>query len=171
MRRMALAQVDDEGGDDAQVGRPRAATSELAQRPEVAHWFANLGHGNPKIYYNIIPREESSNLAELFVQLQGYDPKDTPAMIETLRQSLSNYPNAHIVVKEFENGPPIAAPIAVKLFGSDIDTLRRLSATVEQILAEHPGTRDIDNPVKVARTDLKLVVDSEEAGLLGVAAV
>ena len=31
---MALAQVDDEGGDDAQVGRPRAATSELAQRPD-----------------------------------------------------------------------------------------------------------------------------------------
>ncbi len=149
----------------------RFVEDKLAERPEVAHWFANLGHGNPKIYYNIIPKEEASNLAELFVQLHRYHPKRTPLMLEELRADLADYPNARIVVKEFENGPPIAAPIAVRVLGPDLDTLRRLTTTVEQLVREHPGTRDIDNPVKVARTDLKLVVDSEKANLLGVAAV
>ena len=140
----------------------------LGEMDEVEHWFANLGHGNPKIYYNILPREESTNLAELFVQLKDYHPVRTPKLLEQLRTRLQDIPNARIVLKEFENGPPIAAPIAIRVLGPDLSKLRRLATTVEQIISETPGTRDVDNPLKVARTDLKLKVNSEKARLLGV---
>lgn len=146
----------------------RAVEVMLEDYEEVEHWFANLGHGNPKIYYNIIPREESTNLAQLFVQLKSYHPVRTPAMLDEFRTRLQDVPNARIVLKEFENGPPIAAPIAIRLLGPDLDKLRRLASTVEQIMIDTPGTRDVDNPLKVARTDLKLRIDSEKARLLGV---
>ena len=46
----------------------RFVEDELKQHEEIEFWFSNLGKGNPKIYYNIIPAEQSSNLAEVYAQ-------------------------------------------------------------------------------------------------------
>ena len=149
----------------------RFVEDELKQQEEIEFWFSNLGKGNPKIYYNIIPAEQSSNLAEVYAQVKHYDPDATPAFIDGLRAKLREYPNARIVVKEFENGPPIDAPIAIRVLGSDLDVLKRLSAEVEGIIKAVPGSRDVDNPLRLDRTDLKLRLDAEKAALLGVPSV
>ena len=83
--------------------------------PEVKSWFANLGHGNPQIYYNHIVRKDAPNYAEVFVQLKEYDTRATPRELDELRAQLERYPAARIYVKEFVNGPPISAPIAVRV--------------------------------------------------------
>ena len=145
--------------------------AKLEKMPEVKTYLSNLGKGNPKIFYNIIPREESSNLAEILVLLKSYDTRRTPARLEELRTALSGISNARILVKEFENGPPVAAPIAIRVTGDDIETLNALALRVESTIKATPGTRNVDNPTRVARTDLKLVVDSEKLGLLGVPTV
>ncbi len=146
----------------------RFVEDELKSREEIELWFSNLGKGNPKVYYNIIPQEQASNLAEVYAQVKHYDPDDTPVFIDSLRAEFAQYPNARIVIKEFENGPPIDAPIAIRVLGSDLDVLKRLAGEVENIIKATPGTRDIDNPLKLDRTDLKLQLDAEKAGLLGV---
>lgn len=144
---------------------------ELAGLPEVKAWFANLGHGNPTVYYNVVAHENAVNYAEVFVQLRSYDTRRTPQLLEQLRARLATYPGAHLRVKEFVNGPYIKAPISVRILGPDLDTLRRLAAGVERVIAATPGTRDVDNALRVARTNLRLAVDTQRAGLLGVAAV
>ncbi|MCP5476104.1 MAG: efflux RND transporter permease subunit [Rhodanobacteraceae bacterium] len=149
----------------------RFVEERLASHDEIEFWFSNLGKGNPKIYYNIIPAEQSSNLAEVYVQVKKYDPDLTPAFIDRLRGELREYANAHIVIKEFENGPPIDAPIAIRVLGSELGPLKALAAEVEGIISSVPGTRDVDNPLRLDRTDLKLNLDSEKAALLGVPSV
>jgi multidrug efflux pump subunit AcrB len=149
----------------------RFVESELSRAEEIDFWFSNLGKGNPKVYYNIIPAEQSSNLAEVYAQVKEYDPDTTPEFIDSLRARLREYPNARIVVKEFENGPPIDAPIAIRVLGSDLDVLKRLAAEVESIIKAVPGSRDVDNPLRLDRTDLKLKLDAEKAALLGVPSV
>jgi multidrug efflux pump subunit AcrB len=149
----------------------RFVEAKLAQMPQVKSWFANLGHGNPQIYYNHIVRNDSPNYAEVFVQLHEYNTRHTPALLEQLRTSLSGYPTARIYVKEFVNGPPITAPIAVRIIGSDLGTIERLAAQVEKLIKEIPGTRDTLNPLKVSRTNLKLAMDSQKASMLGVPTV
>jgi len=149
----------------------RFVESELKKMPEVKSWFANMGHGNPQIYYNHIVRKDSPNYAEVFVQLKDYDTRDTPRQLDRLRARLDHYPNARIYVKEFVNGPPITAPIAVRVVGRDLDAIEKLAAEVEQLVEGTPGTRDVQNPLKVARTNLRLVVDSQKASQLGVPTV
>jgi len=144
---------------------------ELSQMPEVKSYLSNLGSGNPKVFYNIIPRNPYSNLAEVFVQLHRFEPGVTPKRIDELRGKLGDFPNAHILIREFENGPPIDAPIAIRVLGQDLETLQRMAAKVTKLMQETPGTRDIDNPVAVERTDLKLRIDTIKAGLLGVRTV
>ena len=92
-------------------------------------------------------------------------------MLDTLRQRLAEYPGARIELKEFENGPPIEAPIAMRIEGPDLDTLRTLAARVEQIMAGTAGTQYVRNPIRLRRTDLRLHVDRQKAGLLGIPSV
>ncbi len=144
---------------------------QLRAMPEVRGWFANLGHGNPQIYYNHIVRRDAANFAEVFVQLHDYDTHETPARLDALRGRLASYPNANIFVKEFENGPPISAPIAVRIVGPDLAVIDQLARRIAGLIEATPGTRDVDNPLRVSRTNLRLVVDPQKASLLGVPTV
>src|SRR3954471_7844015 len=141
---------------------------ELRRLPEVRGWFSNLGHGNPQIYYNHIQRNDAANYAEVFVQLHEYDTNGTPQKLQALRERLQRYPGAHIYVHEFANGPPISAPISVRVIGPDLTVIKQLSHKVEDLVKTTPGTRDVRNPLNVARTNLKLRIDSRKAQQLGV---
>ncbi len=143
----------------------------LAKTPEVNAYFSNLGHGNPQIYYNHIVRNDAANFAELFVLLRGYDTRRTPQMLEQLRQSLQHYPGARIEIREFTNGIPISAPISVRIIGPDLATLESLSEQVRRLIETVPGTRQVSNALRVPRTNLRLQIDSEKLGLLGVPTV
>jgi multidrug efflux pump subunit AcrB len=146
----------------------RFAEDLLARRPEVRAVFTSVGRDNPQVYYNVIPRAENAAVGQLFVLLHGYHPRRTPVLLDSLRAGLAAYPGARIEVREFENGPPIDAPVALRITGPDLDTLRVLAARVEAVLRATPGTRYVDNPVRLRRTDLALVLDRDKAGLLGV---
>ena len=149
----------------------RFVEDELSRRPEVRHWFANLGRGNPRTYYNVYPEETNANVAEVFAELHEYDPRRSRELHEELRAVFAGYPAARIQVEAFQQGPPIEAPIEVAIVGPDLVRLRELAAGAEALIAATPGTRDVDNPVRRLRTDLDLGIDAQKAALLGVATV
>jgi multidrug efflux pump subunit AcrB len=158
-----------EGSSLAETDRAaRFAEQVLLRRPEVKAVMANVGRDNPQIYYNVIPRGLSSNAAQLFVLLREFKEGRTDRMLDSLRARFDAYPGARIEVREFENGPPIEAPIALRIQGEDLGVLRRLASQVESTLASTPGTQYVGNPVRVNRSDLRVDVDRQKAGLLGV---
>lgn len=162
----------------AEEGASRTATlaaalfadSVIREHPDVRAVFTSAGRDNPRIYYNVLPRRENPAVGQLFVLLHRYDQKRTPALIDGLRTELAAYPGARIEVREFENGPPIDAPIALRIVGPDLDTLRHIAAEVARILERTPGTQYVTNPVRLQRTDLHVAIDHSKAGLLGVSA-
>ena len=143
----------------------------LLKHPNTRGIFTNVGKDNPFVYYNTVPRAESPNIAQLFVLLKQYDPKSTPQQLDSLRREFDAIPGARIEVREFENGPPIEAPIAMRIEGPDLDTLRAVASRVERVMASVEGTQYVRNPLTIARTDLALRVDRQKTGLLGVATV
>lgn len=155
---------------DATVAAALFADSVIRSRPEVRAVFTSAGRDNPRIYYNVLPRRENPAVGQLFVLLHRYDRERTPALIDSLRIELAAYPGARIEVREFENGPPIDAPIAFRVIGPDLDTLRHIAADVARILERTPGTQYVDNPVRLQRTDLRVAIDHTKAGLLGIPA-
>ncbi len=146
----------------------RHAEAVLLARPEVRWVFTSVGRDNPPMYYNVIPRRDDPSVGQLFVGLDRFDPKRTPALLDTLRAELGGFPAARIELREFENGPPIDAPIALRIVGPDLDTLRALAGQVETILLGTEGTRYVTNPLRLPRTDLRVETDRGRAGLFGV---
>jgi multidrug efflux pump subunit AcrB len=141
----------------------------VAQIPHLKNFATNVGKGNPRIYYNVIPRNETPNYAQIFVQLdKEVRPEDKVKTIDILRGQLVNYPNAEIQVKDFEQGPPIEAPIVVRLFGDNLDTLRQVSFRVEEMLQNTEGSIYVNNELTTQTQELKVVIDHDKAGTFGV---
>ncbi len=168
-----LVQVDTPTGTSlAETDRAlRFVEAELDKLPGVQSVFTNLGRGNPQIYYNHIQRNESAGYGEIFVTLDSYNTRKTPELLDGLRSRLDQYPGARISVKEFINGPPVSAPIAVRIVGPDLQVLDQLAHEVESLIEKTPGTRDVRNPLKFPRTNIALQADTQKAALLGVPAV
>lgn len=168
-----LVQVDTPTGTSlAETDRAlRFVEAELEKLPGVQSVFTNLGRGNPQIYYNHIQRNESAGYGEIFVTLDSYNTRKTPELLDGLRTKLDQYPGARISVKEFINGPPVSAPIAIRIVGPDLQVLDQLAREVESLLEKTPGTRDVRNPLKFPRTNIALQADTQKAALLGIPAV
>jgi multidrug efflux pump subunit AcrB len=143
--------------------------TELKTWPEIKYFASNVGKGNPRIYYNEIPRNEAENYAQIFVQLhENIHNERKKEIIATLRNRLGQQPNAQIKVNNFEQGTPLEAPLAYYILGENMDSLVHIAAQVEKLLAAHPGTIYTHNPLKVLPTDLRVQINKEKAGLMGV---
>ena len=158
-----------EGTSLAETDRAvRFAEAVVRAHPDTRSTLANIGKDNPAVYYNVYQRAEAPNRAQLLVLLDRYDNARTPLALDSLRDKLALYPGARIELKEFENGPPIDAPIAMRIEGPDLDTLAAIAARYEAIFKDTEGTQYVNNPVRLRRSDLRVVVDKQKAGLLGV---
>jgi len=90
--------------------------------PEVKYYASNVGHGNPRIYYNVFPRRNDMRLAEIYVELFERDNESFEQLLDLLRSEFDSYPGARIRVKEFEQGPPFDAPVQIFLTGEDLNS-------------------------------------------------
>jgi multidrug efflux pump subunit AcrB len=161
--------------DDATIAQTDSATRfverTLLARPSVRHVLSNVGHGNPFVYYNVPPEAERPNFAEVFARVDRFDPRHTTQMLDTLRTIFDGYPDGRISVLEYENGPPLEAPIAIRFIGPELDSLRLLANRFDRLLSSIEGTRDVENPLGTSRTTLRVAIDRARAGLLGVPVV
>ncbi|WP_304236541.1 efflux RND transporter permease subunit [Jiulongibacter sediminis] len=142
----------------------------IDEEPLVRNYASNVGKDNPRIYYNVLPRGGSSpNFAQLFVQLK--EDTEVPArtvLINELRQKFAGYPGAEITVKEFEQGPPVAAPLAIRIYGDDMDVLTKLAKKVEQTYLDTEGTIYVNNASKQTNSDLRVQINKDKAGMMGI---
>ncbi len=142
----------------------------LSEFPAIEWRFANVGRGNPQIYYNEIPPEQLSNQGQIYARFHEWHRDEGMRTIEEIRARLDQYPRARINLRRFANGPPIEAPIAVRIRGPDLAALGELAGEVERIVRETPGARDVSNPMSERLIDLDLNIDDAAAALRGVPA-
>jgi multidrug efflux pump subunit AcrB len=142
--------------------------SVLDTMEQVGHFATNVGHGNPRVYYNIFTKNYALNYAEIYVKLTHYQLDLYQQTVSDLRRVFASYPGAKITIKEYMQGVPSEAPIMVYVHGENVSQLTNLAQTVEEILENIPGTINIDNQLDVARTDLYFKINKDKAGIFGV---
>jgi multidrug efflux pump subunit AcrB len=159
-----------EGSSVANTDRiVRRVAATVRQEPAVAAYMENAGAGNPQVYYNVRSLTEETRKGQVFVVLDGWHPRETPALLQRLRERLAGDPDADIVIRSFENGPPIDAPIAIRIAGPDLGVLKMIASETARIMRSVPGVRDVTNPLALDRVDLDLGLDADKAALLGIA--
>ena len=128
------------------------------------HWF--IGRSVPRFYYNVLTnREQESNYAQAIVQVEDLATSD---LAKELQIELDrDFSTARIIVRQLEQGPPFDAPIEMRIYGSDLDTLQQLGEQARNILL---GVADITHSrasLAEVRPQLELDLDEEEVRLAG----
>ncbi|MEM6617648.1 MAG: efflux RND transporter permease subunit, partial [Pseudomonadota bacterium] len=154
---------------ELQPGSAIAATSAVAKRLDAAlladerieQVLWSIGRSAPAFYYNIVgARENAPGHAQALVTTQS--AQATEDLLSRLQRELPLVaPEAEVLVRGLVQGPPVAAPVEIRLIGDDLETLRDLGDEVRQIMM------GVDS-VLVARGTIgpgapKAVVDVDEA--------
>ncbi len=147
----------------------RFVESVLDSTAFVKRYASNTGHGNPTIYYNRTGESYKKYHGQLLVNFEQWEPAKFYQTLEELRYAFSQYPDARITFQELKNGPPIEAPVEIRLIGDDLAKMKVASYEVERIIANAKGTIDTYNPLSINKTDLRVAINREKAGMAGVA--
>ncbi|MEZ6131424.1 MAG: efflux RND transporter permease subunit [Planctomycetaceae bacterium] len=155
----------------ASVHETLRATQQIRERllrdpgiEEVTWW---IGRSAPPFYYNqIAARRGESRYAQALVRLRSAER--LPDRINTLQTQLDQqFPEARILVRQLEQGPPFEAPIEVQVFGPDLNVLAQLSDSLNQVLASLPEVTHVRSETSEPQPRLTFTVDEEQARLVG----
>ncbi|MBL1416400.1 MAG: efflux RND transporter permease subunit, partial [Moritella sp.] len=112
----------------------------LAQQQGISkvRWF--IGNNAPSFYYNLMPNKDG---AQYYAQamVTGDSFQRVNELVPSLQILLDDaIPAAQILVRKLEQGPPFRAPIELRLFGPNLDTLKTLGDEARRILI---GTKNV----------------------------
>ncbi|MEL6263210.1 MAG: efflux RND transporter permease subunit [Cyanobacteria bacterium J06626_6] len=135
----------------------------ILQHPSVdeVHWF--VGETAPKFYYNIAgSRRNQPQYAGALVQLNT--DRDVEPIVRSLQTTLTDaFPAARVLVLQLQQGPPITAPIELRIYGPNLDELRRLGLEARRILAKVPNVILTRDDLSETLPKLGLNIDEEQA--------
>ena len=99
-----------------------------------------VGGNIPSFYYNLIHRQQgATNYAQAMVTADDFQTANR--LIPELQNQLDErYPQAQILVRKLEQGPPFNAPVELRVFGPDLDTLKLLGDEIRLQLSQ---TQDV----------------------------
>jgi multidrug efflux pump len=115
----------------------------VANKDGVVNWASFVGIGAPRYILSYSPTPQSSEIAYLIINTTSRD-KLEPEFIPQLEEfCAANFPDLTIDVQPLPLGPPIKAPVQVRVSGKDIDEVFNLVDKVKAHLAAIAGTKNI----------------------------
>ena len=149
---------------EAEVMQARAAILAHENVADV-HW--SLGESIPKFYYNLTGgRESQSYYAQAMVQLKSAD--GVTELVQELQDELDALlPSARVIVQKFQQGPPFNAPVEMRIYGPDLNELRRLGMEVRELMTTIPDVIQVRDDLTEGRPKLGLTVDNEQVQQAG----
>jgi len=105
---------------------------------------------------------EAANLGIIKVELINEEKRDmtTNQFVDILNQEFSNYPGSKIkvsAVSSFGSGGGGESPIAIQIFGKDINILSDLTKQVVDIATNISGTLNIDSDIRAGKPEILIV--------------
>jgi multidrug efflux pump subunit AcrB len=123
-----------------------------------------VGQGGPRFWLSIVPEQRADNYAQILVHT--IDPRCTQDVVRRLKRSLSpTTASARVTIEQLETGPPIGVPVQIRLFGDDIQTLRRMSDETKQQLRNIPGIENIHDDWDNEVFQVAVTIDPVKANL------
>ncbi|MEW9700417.1 efflux RND transporter permease subunit [Paenibacillus sp. SI8] len=128
---------------------------------------AYAGRTAPKFYY-AETASTGTRTGQLYVKVDE-SRVHTGDLVSSWRGQLKNmYPDIELLPRELEQGPPVGAPIAVRISGPELSGLTTLSKQIQTILKGIPGTSNISDSVGAEAYTMDLQLDQEKARYYGV---
>ncbi|MEZ8388174.1 MFS transporter [Vibrio splendidus] len=136
--------------------------------PEVERIDWLVGANFPSFYYNLQARQNNAPyFSQAMVKTENFDQANT--LIPQLQKVLDEeVPEAQILVRKLNQGPPFTAPVELRVYGENLDTLKAIGEDVRLILAGVPHVTHTRETLQPGTPKVWLKVDEDTAKLNGI---
>ncbi|MFA0438437.1 acriflavin resistance protein [Vibrio sp. 10N.286.49.C2] len=132
---------------------------------EQVQWL--IGASFPSFYYNLVAAQQK---APYFSQamVKTTDFEEANRLIPQLQSQLDErFPQAQILVRKLEQGPPFNAPIELRVYGHNLDTLKTIGEDVRLILSKIPSVTHTRESLSSGIPQFVVDVDEEAIQMNG----
>ena len=145
----------------------RAIDARLAAETDILDVAWVVGRSAPAFYYNMVGnRDQAPAFAQALIRTAS--PSATAGLLPKLQAELPPaFLEARLVIRGLTQGPPVNAPVELRLVGQDIETLRRAGDDLRARLAEVSSVTMVRTGVAGGSPKLTLDIDEARARLLG----
>ncbi len=136
------------------------------ERIENLHWF--FGESAPNFYYNIVrDQDDAAYYAQAMVQIDSGE--NVERLIRSVQSELDEaYPQARVLVRQLEQGPPFAAPIELRIYGPDLTRLEEFGDQARLILSQTPDVIHVRTLLSEGLPKLFVDIDEEKTRRAGI---
>jgi multidrug efflux pump subunit AcrB len=153
------------------IGRTSEAAREvetwLRKQPESKIVTTYVGQGAPRFYVPLSPELPDPSFAKIIVRTEKEEDRD--ALKLRLRQTAADglAPAARIRATQLMFGPPSPFPVAFRVNGPDVDTVRSIAARVQKVMENDPMMRTVNSDWGERASALWFVLDQDRLRTLG----
>ncbi|WP_299967124.1 efflux RND transporter permease subunit [uncultured Roseobacter sp.] len=139
----------------------------LRAAPETRQVSWVLGRSAPAFYYNMAGgRDNAARFAEGLVTTTS--PEATETLIARLEREIARAaPEAQVLVRGLVQGPPVDAPVELRVVGANLDQLREIGAEMRRIMADVGMVTLARGTVTTGAPEARIDVDEAKAQQLG----
>ncbi|MBO8129065.1 MAG: efflux RND transporter permease subunit [Peptococcaceae bacterium] len=137
--------------------------------PETDSVFTSLGAGSHEERAGFGGGSPDRAMVDIKLKPLSERKRSSEEIASVLRRELQDIPGVEVNIEAtgmmtMDTGGP---PLQVILKGDNLDTLRELAAKAAEIVAEVPGTVEVESSLEEGRPELNLVVDRDRAAAYG----
>lgn len=128
-------------------------------------WY--FGENAPTFYYNILAtRRGMPNFGQAIVRLESAAVAES--VIPRLQSKLDRLvPQARVLARQLEQGPPFDAPVEIRVLGPDLEVLVHLGNIVRSVLVAIPDVTHTRSLLADTLPQVRIDVDSQAASMAG----
>jgi len=136
---------------------------------EKVRWF--IGKNAPSFYYNLTPTKDGfQNYGQAMITTTSFQAANN--LIPKLQTALDKLiPQAQILVRKLEQGPPFNAPVEFRVYGPNLDTLKIIGDDIRKIMTQTADIIHTRVSLQPGTPKVWVEADEEAAALLGLSLV
>ncbi|HET6796512.1 MAG TPA: efflux RND transporter permease subunit [Gemmatimonadales bacterium] len=125
-----------------------------------------VGGGGPRFWSSFGPEGRQTNYG--LIVMQTVNKHDTPGLIPVLQNALSReVTGARVNVKELELGPVVGTPVAIRVSGDNIATIRAIGAELAAIFRRNPLASRVEDDWGSQSFAVDVSIDPNRASMAG----
>jgi multidrug efflux pump subunit AcrB len=133
---------------------------------DVRAYTTFVGAGGPRFWLSVVPEQRADNYAQVLVRT--VDTRVTSKVVDRLKRELPpRIAAARVTIEQLETGPPVGMPVQLRIYGRDVEELRRLAEQAKEQLRAIPGSDNIHDDWEPEVLEVSLDVRPDRANLAG----
>ncbi|MFV0346206.1 MAG: efflux RND transporter permease subunit [Bacteroidales bacterium] len=126
----------------------------------VTSYASFSGQSAPRVYYNFSPEFPVSNYGQILVNTTSN--KSTEQLAHELENLVGNaVPEGIVQVKLMQQGQPLKSPVEIRIFGDDVNVLKRIGNDVKEIVKSEQGSIFVSQDFKEDYFGMSIKLKSE----------